>query len=45
LPIRLVNVALLKGNDSFFAEPDTLMSWALCAALAKPDSFGRHFRP
>jgi hypothetical protein len=39
LAVRLINVALLKGNASFFAEADTLSYWALGAELAKPDGF------
>ena len=36
LAIRLINVALLKGDASFFAEADTLGYWALGTELAKP---------
>jgi hypothetical protein len=36
---RLLNLALLKGNDAFFAEQDALGYWALGAALAKPGGF------
>jgi dolichyl-phosphate-mannose-protein mannosyltransferase len=36
LAVRLVNVALLRGNDSFFAEFDTHGYWALGKALARP---------
>jgi len=43
LLVRLVNVALLRGNDSFFAESDTLTYWALGAGLAKPDTFWSTF--
>src|SRR5262249_85526 len=39
LAVRLINVALLKGNASFFAEADTLGYWALGAELANPDGF------
>jgi Dolichyl-phosphate-mannose-protein mannosyltransferase len=39
LVIRLINLALLRGNDAFFAEADALGYWALGAALAKPNSF------
>jgi hypothetical protein len=39
LVIRLINLALLRGNDAFFAEPDALGYWGLGAALAKSDSF------
>jgi hypothetical protein len=39
LSIRLLNLVLLKGNGSFFAEPDASSYWALGAALAKPDTF------
>jgi Dolichyl-phosphate-mannose-protein mannosyltransferase len=37
--IRLINLALLTGRNSFFAEQDTFAYWALGAALAKPESF------
>jgi hypothetical protein len=36
LLIRLINLALLRSDDSFFAEADALGYWALGAALAKP---------
>ena len=36
---RLTNIVLLKGNDSFFAEPDSHLYWALGAGLAKPETF------
>jgi hypothetical protein len=39
LLVRLINLALLKGNDAFFAEQDTFRYWALGAALAERDSF------
>ncbi len=39
LAVRLLNLALLRGNDAFFAEPDTFGYWALGTALAKPDTF------
>jgi len=39
LAIRLINLALLRGDDAFFAEADALGYWALGAALAKPGSF------
>src|SRR3984893_12749284 len=39
LSVRLVNIALLKGDSSFFAETDALGYWALGAALAKRDTF------
>jgi hypothetical protein len=39
LSVRLINLALLAGNDAFFAEDDTFGYWALGAALAKPGSF------
>src|SRR5215510_6518052 len=39
LIIRLINLALLRGRDAFFAEQDALAYWALGAALAKPESF------
>jgi hypothetical protein len=39
LVVRLLNIALLRGNDSFFAESDTLAYWALGAELAKPETF------
>jgi hypothetical protein len=38
LAIRLINLALLRGDDAFFAEADALGYWALGAALAKPNS-------
>jgi hypothetical protein len=37
--IRLINLALLTGRNSFFAEQDTFAYWALGAALAKPETF------
>jgi hypothetical protein len=39
LVVRLVNVALLRGNDAFFAETDAHLYWALGAELAKPEAF------
>jgi hypothetical protein len=39
LIVRLVNLALLEGNSSFFAESDTIAYWATAAALAKSDTF------
>jgi 4-amino-4-deoxy-L-arabinose transferase-like glycosyltransferase len=39
LLVRLINVALLEGDDAFFAETDAVGYWKLGAALAKPDSF------
>jgi hypothetical protein len=39
LLVRLINLALLKDNDAFFAEQDTFSYWALGAALAKSDTF------
>jgi hypothetical protein len=36
LLIRLINLALLRSNEAFFAEADALGYWALGAALAKP---------
>src|SRR6266536_4323347 len=37
--IRLINLALLTGRNSFFAEQDTFAYWALGAALVKPETF------
>ncbi len=39
LLVRLINIAMLHGNDSFFAEPDTLVYWRLGGSLAKADTF------
>jgi hypothetical protein len=39
LAVRLLNVAMLCGNASFFAEPDTFAYWALGAELARPETF------
>ena len=39
LLVRLINLALLPGNDLLFAELDTRGYWELGAALAKPDTF------
>src|SRR5262245_31065827 len=36
LLVRLLNVALLRGDEPFFAELDTRGYWELGAALAKP---------
>ena len=36
LCIRLVNLALLSGNDSFFAELDTVAYWSTGAKMAAP---------
>jgi GNAT superfamily N-acetyltransferase len=36
LCIRLVNLALLRGNDSFFAEVDTFVYWLIGAKMAAP---------
>jgi hypothetical protein len=37
--VRLINLAFLAGNDSFFAEQDAFAYWALGAGLARPESF------
>jgi hypothetical protein len=39
LGIRLINVALLHGDASFFAEPDAPAYWKLGTELARPDAF------
>ena len=39
LVVRLGNLALLRGNNSFFAEPDAFAYWMLGMALAKADGF------
>ena len=39
LVVRLSNLALLRGNNSFFAEPDAFTYWMLGTALAKVDGF------
>jgi hypothetical protein len=39
LLVRLINLAFLAGNDSFFAEQDAFAYWALGAGLARPESF------
>jgi hypothetical protein len=39
LLVRLINVAMLRGDDSFFAEPDTLVYWRLGGGLAKAETF------
>jgi hypothetical protein len=36
--VRLINLAFLVGNDSFFAEQDAFAYWALGAELARPES-------
>ena len=40
LLVRLINIALLKGNDSFFAEADSFLYWQLGAGLANPSDDG-----
>ena len=39
LAVRLINLALLAGNDAFFAETDTIVYWTIGALLTKPDGF------
>jgi hypothetical protein len=39
LLVRLINVALLRGNDSFFAETDARGYWDLGASLTEPATF------
>ncbi len=39
LIVRVTNVALLHGENAFFAEPDALTYWALGSALAKRETF------
>ena len=39
LLVRLINLALLRGNDSFFAETDARGYWDLGASLADPATF------
>jgi hypothetical protein len=39
LAVRLINIALLKGDASFFAETDTLVYWPIGTELTKPDGF------
>ena len=39
LAVRLVNVALLRGNEAFFADLDTVWYWAVGRALASPEGF------
>ncbi len=39
LLVRLLNLAVLRGNGAFFAEQDAFAYWALGAALAKPGGF------
>ena len=38
LLVRLINVAFLTGNESFFAETDAFAYWKLGAGLARPES-------
>jgi len=40
LIVRLSNLALLSGDNSFFAEPDAFAYWMLGTALAKHGAFG-----
>ncbi len=39
LLVRLINLALLEGDASFFAEQDTFGYWALGTELTKPGGF------
>jgi hypothetical protein len=39
LLVRLVNLAVLGGGDSFFAERDSLVYWDFGAELARPETF------
>src|SRR5262245_30389216 len=39
LSVRLINLALLRGNAAFFAENDTVGYWEFGAGLARPDRF------
>jgi len=39
LLVRLINLAFLTGNQSFFAETDAFAYWKLGAGLASPESF------
>ena len=39
LLVRLINLAFLAGNESFFAETDAFAYWKLGAGLARPESF------
>ena len=39
LLVRLINLAFLTGNESFFAETDAFAYWKLGAGLARPESF------
>ena len=39
LAVRLINLALLAGNDAFFAETDTIVYWTIGALLTKPGGF------
>jgi len=39
LLVRLINLAFLTGNQSFFAETDAFAYWKLGAGLARPESF------
>ena len=37
--VRLINLALLRGDDAFFAEQDAHAYWRLGVELAQPDRF------
>jgi hypothetical protein len=39
LLVRLINLALLRGNDAFFAETDARGYWDLGASLTEPATF------
>src|SRR5258708_14499504 len=39
LLVRLINLAFLTGNQSFFAETDAFAYWKLGSGLASPESF------
>ena len=39
LVLRVANVALLHGENAFFAEPDAFTYWGLGSALAKRETF------
>jgi Tfp pilus assembly protein PilN len=39
LLVRLINLALLGGDDAFFAEQDAHAYWRLSSELAQPDRF------
>src|SRR5436305_504195 len=39
LIVRLINVALLHGENAFFAESDATKFWLMAAELAQPSSF------